>query len=59
MSYIGATEHADRAAEVAASARRRAADDDYATRALADAVEEIAKAIAELARTHTESLKRS
>ena len=51
MSYTRATEHADRAAELAASARHHAADDDHVTRALADAVQEIAKAIAELART--------
>jgi hypothetical protein len=55
MSYISAAQHADRAAEMAASARRHAADHDHSARALADAVEEIAKAIAELARTHTES----
>jgi methyl-accepting chemotaxis protein len=52
MSYTRAAEHAGRAAELAAAARHHAADDDRVIRALADAVEEIAKAIAELARTH-------
>ena len=52
MSYTRAAEHADRAAELAAYARHHAIDDDHVTRALADAVQEIAKAIAELARTH-------
>lgn len=39
MSYMRAAEHA----ELAASARHHAADDDHMTRVLADAVEEIAK----------------
>jgi len=50
VTYIGAAEHADNAAEKARMARQHVAEGDYAQRYLAEAVEGIAEAIAELAR---------